>query len=120
VQLGDTFMAGHLHIVCSEPTADGSVVVFNTTTPKRDSDRNCVVQPGDHPSVHHESVISYEHGRIWSRDQQAEFENSALYPAARRAKASPELLRKIQEGALRSDQTPIEAQDTIREQGAGS
>lgn len=116
MQLGDTFWAGHLYIVSSEPDADGSVVIFNTTTPRSDSDRNCIVQPDEHPSVDHVSVIAYERGRVWSKSEQEAMERAALYSTMRRARASAELIRRIQKGALRSDQTPIDADQIIRDQ----
>lgn len=116
MQLGDTFWAGHLHIVCSNPAPDGSVVVFNATTPRSDSDRNCILRAGEHPSIEHESVITYEQGRLLSTAQQNQLEHSQLFPRMRRERASSGLIRRIQEGALKSDQTSIEIQDIIRDQ----
>ena len=116
MKLGDTFFAGHLWIVCSNQTADGSVVIFNVTSLRSDSDRNCIVQPGDHPAVSHDSVIAYEYGRILTKAEQGRLEGSSLFAGMRREPATPELLTRIQKGALRSDQTPIEIQDIVREQ----
>ncbi len=111
MNLGDTFWAGHLYIVCSDPTADGSVVVFNATTPRWDSGRECVIQPGDHPSIKHESVIAYERGRLMTQEQQDNLEKAELFKTMRREPASRALVRRIQLGALKSDQTAQELQD---------
>ncbi|WP_331584335.1 hypothetical protein [Candidatus Binatus sp.] len=116
VQLGDTFWAGHLHVVCSEPDADGSVVIFNTTTMRSDSDRNCIIQPNELPSVNHVSVIAYERGHVMTKAQQEQLEESKEFATMRRSSASADVLRRIQEGALKSDQTPIEVQDIISDQ----
>jgi hypothetical protein len=114
VNRGDTFFADHLNIVCTEPTANGSVVVVNATSAKWDSDRNCEVGPKDHPSLRHDSVIVYERSRIYTRDQQQALEQNALYAKMRRASASADLIRKIQDGALVSDQTPTEVEEIIQ------
>jgi len=116
MRLGETFWAGHLHIVCSEPDVDGSVVVFNTTSMRSDSDRNCIIQPDELPSVHHLSVIAYDRGKVMTKAQQEQLEASNEYATMRRAQASADVMRRIQDGALKSDQTPLEAQDIISDQ----
>jgi hypothetical protein len=92
------------------------VVVFNATTAKWDSDRNCVLTPNDHSSITRESVISYERGRIYTKDEQDRLEQSAPFSGMRRATASPALVRRIQQGAITSDQTALEIKDIMRDE----
>jgi len=116
MKLGETYFLGHLHVVCSNPTADGSVVVFNTSTPRANSDRTCTVKAHEHPSVPHDSIIPYERGEIVTADEQQRMEASPAFAGMRRAPATVQLVRRIQEGALKSLQTSLEIQDIIRQE----
>lgn len=112
MKLGDAFFTAHLWIVCSEPTPQGEVVIFNLTTRKSNSDLNCVVLPSEHPFVKQESVIAYERGQLMDSQQWASVQKlGKMYPPV-----SKELLLKIQQGALRSDLTPQKLQRIIQQQ----
>ena len=108
--LGETYLIeglgpkAHVWVVCSLPSSDGSVLLINMTTARADSDRNCVINEGEHSFVKHETVMEYEKARIISKEGQA-----AIYgmPAKcpRKGPVSLTLLTRIQEGALSSDLT---------------
>jgi len=68
IKLGTTFWGSsaddpatkHLWFVISDPdTNHGLAIIVNMTTYRVGSEECCVLQPGDHPAVKHESVINY-------------------------------------------------------------
>ncbi len=72
IKLGTTFWGGspddprgrHLWFVISDPDSNhGLAVIVNMTTYRAGSEDCCVLQPGDHPAVKHESVINYLRAR---------------------------------------------------------
>jgi hypothetical protein len=106
VSPGDTFVlilpegADHLWVVCSPPNPDGRHVVFNLSKLRPRSDTACVIQPGEHPYVTVPSVVAYRYGRCWSPKDEDFVRH---YP---KPSVSPELLLRIQRGALASTATP--------------
>ncbi len=88
-----------------------------TSNLRADSDRNCVLNAGDHPSINHESAVAYEYGRIWTKDQIKALEASSLFPQMRRKQASAQLVQRIQQGALQFDQTSLEYRSRISRGG---
>lgn len=118
MKLRETYLlagGGHLWVVCSLPTADGSVVVLNFTSWKPGvADENCVISPEDHSFVRNKTVIAYEKGRVLDRAAQA-FVLSRPVECPRKSPVSDELLNRIQTGALVSDLTPQKIQAIIRE-----
>lgn len=94
----------HLWIVITEPSERGRVVIVNVTTRRPGSDDTCVLQVNDHPFIRHESVIAYQYARLTR--------NAVLGDSARRQllqmrqPVSPQLLERIQNGALASAFTP--------------
>jgi hypothetical protein len=122
VKLRETFFYKHLWVVCSLPTADGSVVVFNFTTHRFPCDENCIVEPGEHPYVKQKTVVAYEHGMLFGlKQQQGILSNPTLCPPHQ--PVSSALLAKIQAGALSSDLTKQALQsiigDSMTRQAAG-
>ena len=67
-------------------------------------DNSCILYEADHPSIEHKSYISYQNAQrleksyILSKIESGEF--------VLKEEMSPELLKKIQEGANISDDTP--------------
>ena len=99
-------LKAHLWIVVTEPTADGSCVMVNITTPKGHRlDRTVVLQKGDHPFVQHESIISYGDAQI---ENVKDLLACVQCATAKRGKQQilPPLLRRIQDGVLKSPDTP--------------
>ena len=110
MNLGETFVnlnpssPPHLWVVCSTPDAAGEVVIFNLTTPSLFSDTTCVLRPGDHEWIDHDSVVEYERGRMFSEDLKSLMIRRGVYREC--APMRPAVLRRIQEGALASPFTP--------------
>ena len=114
MNLRDTFRREHLWVVASLPSADGSVVAVNFTTRKPGCDENCIILPGEHPFIAHETVIAYEKALVWDRAKQAFVDaNPKLCPPM--APVSEALLAKIQSGALISDLMPQKMQTMVRD-----
>jgi hypothetical protein len=112
LKLADTIhSSGHLYIVCSNPTPQEEVALFNFTTKRTMSDLNCVVQPGEHPFVTVETVVEYGSGRLFTQKQ---WDAAIALWAVQYPAVSDELLWRIQQGALTSDQTPQILQDLVR------
>jgi len=104
VVVGDTFYVGHLWVVVAR-NAGGEFVAFNITSLRPGIDTTCVLEPTDHPSVDHKSVIYYARGMLITSDMQEQLddERQRFMPGAQ---ASAALIKKIQQGALESLQTP--------------
>lgn len=123
MNIGDTFyLRGpenprpHLWVVLSDPMIDPKqVLVVNFTTERPDSDRTCIVGPGEHPCLSHTSSVNYARARILT-DQQLEKakEDHALDP---QEPVSAELLRRIQAGAAVSDDIRNRHRQMLVDQG---
>ncbi|MSU78846.1 MAG: hypothetical protein EXS16_12225 [Gemmataceae bacterium] len=75
MKAGDTFkisqpgtsLDSHLWVVISDPAINGEqILIVNVTTKRADSDLACVVNKGEHPFVHHETVVSYRGAKVVS------------------------------------------------------
>ena len=115
INCGDTFLLEdedgyeqHLCIVVTPPI-DASVVVVSVTTRRSKSETLVVLQKEDHPSLTHESVIAYRYARI----VKVQYIENAVQnrDAARREKASEQLLRRAQAGLLESEFTEYGIRD---------
>lgn len=120
---GDTFFAPwpekdavvHLFFVISDPALDAKqVVVVPLMTWDEYKEQTCVLVPGDHPFIRHRSYIDY--GCAKSVDA-TKVERSIKAKQFRTNKrASDDLLRKIREGADRSDFLPLGLRDILEDQ----
>jgi hypothetical protein len=94
--LGDTIKAhGHLYILCSDPTPNGSVVAFNLTEKDFDTDQTCVVHVNDHSYVRKESVVAYKYGGLFSSER---IRKLRLLELKNYGPVTDDLLLRIQEG----------------------
>ena len=118
MKLGDTFLnlnpdsPEHLWIVVSHPTESGDVAIVNLTTRRLDSDDTCVVYPGEHPFVQHESVVAYDRAQLVQQQLLTSLEQRGY--SRRMQQVSDSLLERIQQGALDSDFTPQKIQAAVR------
>lgn len=118
MKVGDTFLLRypivddkHLWIVAYD--RDGSIIIFNFTTRWPNSDITCPVEVGEHPFVKYPSVISYQHGRLFPPAAVGALLSHGI--EKRLDAVSPQLLGRIQEGALRSPFTPQKLKKLMRE-----
>ena len=74
----------------------------------------CVIRHGDHPFIKHESVVAYHYARLIAVDKMMEWKNKH-YDEAWPPVKQP-LLKRIQQGAIDSDYTPLKIQEIMRKQ----
>lgn len=95
----------HLYFVASSPDDSSEIVLLSLTTDRPHADHTCEIAVGEHPFVTRPTVVAYYKARCvtidWLKDQ---LEKGF---AIRREPLSPELLGRVQQGAIRSLQTPI-------------
>ena len=118
MKLGDTFKLerngeGHLWVVISEPTPDGSVIMVSLTTFRPTADSTCLLSPGDHPFVVHATTISYQHARLVPLETQRTMEAQRQICIPREPMSRP-VLERIRDGALKSDLMPQKLQAILR------
>ena len=109
----------HLHMVISdgEQCSDRVVLINLTSWKPRISDETCVLDVGDHPFIKQKTVVFYREARIAKAGDLEEAEQCDLIYRDDVLDAS--LLRRIQEGAMQSDQTPRCVKEFLRDQGIG-
>ena len=109
---GETFFGldrgGHLWIALSLPDREGRISAVNITTHRprtRNHSATCLLlHDYDHPYVEHVSCIAYrlaEHQPVWEIESGQHGSKPVFHQPC-----SPQLLRRIQEGALDSPLTP--------------
>lgn len=107
VRAGDVFrFAGgaddHFWLIISDPSLDPlNVLVVNITTWRADKEQTCLVNPGDHPAIRHNSCVYYRGSRVHS-DAHLNHLFNANRMVLHEHPASPELLARVREGAVAS------------------
>jgi hypothetical protein len=117
LNVGDTFLLSippndkHLFVVIA-PARSGKYLCVNLTSKRNNSDTSCVLQPGDHPFVKHESVINYKDTREVDPaviQNQISRGNSQPYQSV-----SSEVLNRIQQGGLISKRLKNKYKEYLR------
>ena len=93
----------HLFIVINNPGEDEEAVLACLSSIHARADRTCIVNPGDHPFVRHESYIDYRHCRTDSIPHLTTLLERRY--VTRHEDASDELVERILDGARGSKQT---------------
>ncbi|MCZ6689598.1 MAG: hypothetical protein O7H41_08355 [Planctomycetota bacterium] len=88
-------------------------MIFNFTTKREGCDEACEIQPQEHPAVHDPTVIAYRRGSLLAPVALQTMRRLGMY--SRGERASPDLLRRIQEGDIASEFTPIKLQRFVEE-----
>jgi len=108
-RLGDTYWAQsphtknppHLYFVVGTPKVNGKYyLLVNMTKRKACSDTSCILRTGDHRSVKYESVIQYAEAIRTKPKELQEVVKRGFFTLGPRA--SMDLIKRIQEGALKS------------------
>jgi hypothetical protein len=115
MKAGDAFLlpdftSSHLHVVLAA-LDDGSFVLCHFTTRRAYTDNTCVIKPGEHSFVVHETVVRYSAAYQCSGDGLAALERTIV---KRFESLSPALLARIKKGALDSPQTPDKIKALLR------
>lgn len=120
LRIGDAFRGidslHHVWFILTNPAHDGGVVITNFTShrpgEKITCGRHCViVQPGEHPYLIRTTCIFYQDIRITTVNQ---IVNGIAGDFRREEPLSPELLRRIQQGALDSDHVAEAVKGAVR------
>lgn len=105
----------HLWMVISDPALDQDrVVVVSVLSWTPRLDQACIVKPGEHPFVKHDTCVQYPEARAvaLARLQRLLDEGKAV----EKAPLSDELLARIRSSAAGAD-IPQECYDVLRRQG---
>lgn len=104
----DGFIQSHLHIIVLEKeefTGNTIIVVIETLRSGR-TDKTTILRPGDHEFIKKESYVNYRRSRqISTRTIEKLLQDKK---AKSRASIKSDILKKIQEGILKSPFTPAE------------
>ena len=107
----------HLWLVISDPSLDSAnVLLVNITTWRADKEQTCLVNPGDHSAIKHNSCIYYRGSRVHS-DAQLNYLFNANRLVLYDDPASPELLARIREGAVASKMMRLDHGMILIDQG---
>ena len=91
----------HLNIVITDANSENEYLAVPVDTLKYDfQDRSCVLYPGDHAFIHHESFVNYKYARVISFQQLFNGINKGLF--IRKEDISEDVLIRIQEGARKT------------------
>lgn len=109
VQPGNTFLDTsdnpHLWIVVAGPDANNSVILVNLTSLKGRDDRTTLCGTGDHPFITRPSAVAYKYAdHVQVKNIEEALVNGKFI---RREDCSAEFLRRIVDGLLRSNSTPL-------------
>lgn len=106
----------HVHVVASDPSVDAqNVVLIPVTTRDGYVDETCVLSPGDHKCITHDSCVDYRSARVLPAAR-----IDAAHAARRIRKADPvsnEVLKRIFDGASRTIFLPGDCDRILHQQG---
>jgi hypothetical protein len=108
----------HLWIVLTEPDPQThEAACVNITTVKPSSEQTLILKPGDHRFVKQDSEVYYRDAQILNLAKVDEMLNKTqyLFVCSVHDPCSPELLKRIQDGLLRSKEVKREVKDYCKE-----
>jgi hypothetical protein len=114
VKQGDTFLGGgevhgahHLWLILNEPLAHhNEALIVNVSTLRLDAETTCIISPGEHPFLKHDSYVRYASARRAKvADLAAALRKGLLQP---HQPASAALLAKVRAGAQASPHLAVE------------
>jgi hypothetical protein len=104
----------HLYIIITEPMGvPPETVIVNITTKQADSDTTVILSVGDHPYLKHDSVISYADATKAPAEKLEDAVNCGFFDSSNKFEES--IVKKIQEGLLKSKRTPKDIKKYCRE-----
>jgi hypothetical protein len=104
----DTFLGGgevhgedHLWLILNDPSAHAGVaLIVNVSTLRLGAETTCIVQPGEHPFINHDSYVRYGSARKVKADILAEAVHKGLLKLHQ--PAGKAFLEKVRAGAKAS------------------
>ncbi|HVA47944.1 MAG TPA: hypothetical protein VNH11_16360 [Pirellulales bacterium] len=103
-------------IIISDPDKDAeNVLIVNVTSWRADKDQTCLVGPGDHPLIEHNSCINFHGSRVYP-DQHLNWlfngDKIVLHEPL-----SPAVLQRVREGAVLSPRMKLAHGQILLAQG---
>ena len=123
IRLGDTFTLAvgvdrHLQVVISDPQRSPyTVVLANFTSWAPDLEQVCEVQPGEHPWVVNRTLAYYGRTRMAPESSFAAMFAARPPLVTASVPLSPDLLRRVLDGARRSVDLDLRARQVLTQQG---
>ena len=124
LQVGNTFLlpkndnkTEHLWIVITTPDENGKAVCVNISSLRAAfCDKTVIITPGEHPFIVKDSVVRYADAGVLDLKEvhKALEANNYNIVCVLKAPCSPILLRKIQDGLLKSQHASKDIQDKCR------
>jgi len=90
----------HLYIIIS-PIIEEMVLFVNITSKKENSDVSCILNKGDHEFIRHQSIVNYADATEANVNKVREAITCLLFKPQK--PITPEVVTKIQKGALKSE-----------------
>lgn len=117
---GTTFLLSavdiHLWVIISDPQMDPrNVLIVNLTSLDPRKEQACVLKVGDHPWIRHDTCINYGDSQVTTLDKLLAAQNASALNIQR--PVSPDILRRIREGAMNSTKMPLDNADILIRQG---
>lgn len=115
VKLGTVFWKndcnnGHYCVVIT-PSSYPEVLVVNFTTQGPRKDQSCVLQPGCHPVIVAESVVSFDYAAVLPTDEVQRKIDDGTFSV--KDDASEELVLKIWDGAFKTRRMTIRCSELL-------
>lgn len=108
-------LPSHLHIVISDPAKSADeIAVVNVTTIRGEHDPSCVLVPGDHLAIRQKSYVGYARGWVVNLNALMTLFNAGQIHRAH--ELTPEVLARVQAGAMLSQATPKRIKGLLAEQ----
>jgi hypothetical protein len=102
---GGAVPSPHLWVILWGPAGDAEACLMAMlTTLRAHSDRSCILRPGDHPFIRHETAVAYNNVRRYTGAALAA--EIASGTARRRDPVSPDVLARLRAGFFASPRTP--------------
>lgn len=117
---GSTFLLtqvdNHLWVVLSDPRRDPkNVLLVSLTTLTRLKESVCILAPGEHDWVRHQTCVSYEHAKVVPLDVLYKLKDKGLLVL--QAPLSPALLQRVRSGAAVSMRITLDNRQILVNQG---
>jgi hypothetical protein len=120
MEAGDTFIRAdfdkHLWVVLSDPNLDPEhVLIVNLTTLDERKEKVCILKPGEHPWVQHDTCVNYADSVVTTLAKL----NAARVGGAvtMHARLSASVLKKMRDAAMESERMPMANADPLIDQG---
>lgn len=103
----------HLWVAVTDPDPQtGEVVIANITTQAPGRDQTCILNPGDHPFLKHESVMNYAEAMIPTEES---VERAARGRVVQwDVPLAPAVLSRVQLGCIASNQTEPAVKEAVK------